>query len=141
MFKRVLTIACGILWISSLTGCALPAKRSTDVLSIDLVRVGTEQVLVAGKSSLPDGTCILTELQASGQRAKWWPATTCAIVHDGEWHMAVSLGQGDSPTKLEAGVLYELRARQQGHAPTGPAFPFELSGPPTPMPTSNDRAK
>ena len=66
MFKRVLTIVCGILWISSLTGCALPAKRPTDVLSIDRVRVDTEQVLVSGKSSLPNGTCILTELRADG---------------------------------------------------------------------------
>lgn len=131
MFKRVLTIVCRVLCISILTGCALPAKRPTDVLSIDRVRVDAEQVLVSGPSSLPDGTCILTELRADGQLAEWWPATTCATVDNGEWQIIVSLGQGDSPTKLEADVLYEVHARQQGHAPAEPAFPFELSSPPT----------
>jgi hypothetical protein len=104
------------------------------VLMIRSVQVDAGQISVSGWNRLPDGTCILTELYANGQRQDWWPMDTCATVHRGEWQISARLGRGDAPVQLEKTPWYEVRAWQRGHTSTSVVFPFDLEGPPTPAP-------
>jgi hypothetical protein len=98
-------------------------------IDIQGVEVTATQVLIRGESTLPDGTCLRTELWADGVLQTWWPADACATVRQGGWQLSVPLGTGRA---LQPGVQYVVRT----YGPSGPkvidTFPFDLDGPPTP---------
>jgi hypothetical protein len=110
------------------------APEPDNALMIRSVQVDGGQIIVSGRSTLPDGMCILTELRAGGQAQAWWPAETCATVQQGDWQISVRLGQGNTPAQLAVTPMYEVRAWQQGQPSTSVVFPFDLAGPPTPPP-------
>jgi hypothetical protein len=97
-------------------------------ISIQGVTVSDTHILVHGKSTLPDGTCISNELWADGQSLPWWPDAACATVHQGAWELAVPL----EAETLNVGVQYVLRAYLPGGAHIVANFPFDLQGPPSP---------
>ncbi len=96
---------------------------------IEGVQVSGAQVVVRGTSTLPDGTCINTELWADGAPQTWWPTDACATVQQGAWELAVPLEAGRA---LQAGVQYMVRAYQPGGPDIVATFPFDLDSPPAP---------
>jgi hypothetical protein len=93
-----------------------------------------EQVIVQGRSTLPDGTCLGSELWADGENQPWWPGDTCVAVENGAWHMVVPLGAGGVPAELDPSAQYMIRAYQQNGPDIVAVFAFDLAGPPEPEP-------
>jgi hypothetical protein len=108
--------------------------NSDHALAFKGVHVDADQIVVSGQSALPEGTCIRTALIADGQAQNWWPAESCATVRQGEWQIAVSLGQNGAPAELDGSSMYEVHAWQEGQPSTRLGFPFDLAGPPAPQP-------
>lgn len=88
-------------------------------------------IQVRGQSDLPEGACILTQLEQEGEGVSWWPDGSCATVNNGQWQLAVQLGETGAPQNLDAKPQYAVRAWYQDD-PTVAAqpFPFDLQGPP-----------
>lgn len=119
---------------------AVPPEKdvsSSGDIAIESVNVTAERVSVRGTSSLPEGTCLNTELWADGAPLAWWPVDTCAKVKSGDWMLEVPL---DADQALEAGVQYMVRAYLPGGPNIVSTFPFDLSGPPAPpsQPSTDD---
>jgi hypothetical protein len=93
-----------------------------------------EQVVVHGRSTLPAGTCLGSELWADGERQAWWPGDDCVAVENGTWQMVVRLGSGGVPAALDPSAQYMLRVYQQNGPDIVAVFAFDLAGPPTPEP-------
>lgn len=93
-----------------------------------------EKVTVHGQTTLPDGTCLGSELWADGELQEWWPGQICVPVQGGAWQIAVRLGAGRVPADLDPSAQYMLRVYQQGGADIVAVFAFDLSAPPTAQP-------
>jgi hypothetical protein len=98
-------------------------------ITVHSVEVTAAQIVIRGKSALPDGTCLNTELWADGAPLTWWPTETCAPIRQGTWELAVSLGEGQA---LQPGVQYMVRTYQPGGPNIVSTFPFDLDGPQKP---------
>jgi hypothetical protein len=104
-------------------------------LTIESVQVSEgERIVVRGSSTLPDGTCLGSELWADGELQTWWPGDTCVPVDGGAWEMVVPLGEAGAPPALDPAAQYMLRAFQQGGPDIVAVFAFDLAGPPAPAP-------
>ena len=93
-----------------------------------------EQIVVHGRSTLPDGTCLGSELWADGELQSWWPGGACVAVEEGSWQMVVRLGEGEVPAELDRSAQYMFRAYQQNGPDVTAVFAFDLAGPPTAEP-------
>lgn len=100
-------------------------------IAISGVEATAEQVTLRGKSSLPEDSCISTELWADGVLVSWWPTDLCATVEQGLWELTVPL---QAEQVLEPGVQYMARAFQAGGPNIVATFAFDLEGPPPPPP-------
>lgn len=123
-------------WPTEAALAVCPAPESGDEgqppggrITIEGVEVTAAQVVVRGKSTLPDGTCVSTELWADGALQTWWPTDACAPIEQGAWELVVPLETGQA---LQPGVQYMVRAYQPGGPDIVNTFPFDLDGPPTP---------
>jgi hypothetical protein len=104
-------------------------------ITIEGVEVAAgEQIVVSGQSTLPDGTCLGSELWADGDLQAWWPGDACVPVEAGRWQMVVRLGRGEVPSQLNPLAQYMLRAYEQNGPDLVAVFAFDLGGPPTPEP-------
>jgi hypothetical protein len=93
-----------------------------------------EQIVVHGRSTLPDGTCLGSELWADGENQAWWPGEACVAVKNGTWQMVVRLGEDAVPEELDRSAQYMLRIFQQNGPNIVAVFAFDLAGPPTAEP-------
>lgn len=86
-----------------------------------------------GQTTLPNGSCLLTQLSADETPETWWPADVCGVVESGQWHVRAQLGNDEAPQELSAEKQYALRVWQRGD-PSVEAEPFwfDLSAPPAP---------
>ena len=109
-----------------------PTQGSITITGVQ-VDAGKE-IVVSGLSTLPDGTCLGTELWAGGELQSWWPGETCVPVADGLWQMVVPLGEGQAPAALDISLDYMLRAFQRNGPDVVSVFSFDMTGPPTPAP-------
>ena len=105
---------------------ALPAGS----IRIVSVEAGGGQVVVRGRSTLPDGACLATELWQGGAAAQWWPVDQCAVVANGAWKLTAVLGEGEAPCELDPNGSYVLGAWLPGGPNIVYTFPFDLVGPP-----------
>jgi hypothetical protein len=104
-------------------------------ITIEGVRVTAgEQIVVYGHSTLPDGTCLGSELWADGERQAWWPGDACVAVDNDAWQMVVMLGTGEVPAALDQSAQYTVRVYQQNGPDIATVFAFDLVGPPTAAP-------
>jgi hypothetical protein len=104
-------------------------------LTIEGVQVTAgEEIVVHGRSTLPDGTCLGSELWADGELQAWWPGDACVAVENGAWQMVVRLGEGEVPAELDRAAQYMLKAYQQNGPDIAAVFAFDLAGPPSPSP-------
>jgi hypothetical protein len=93
-----------------LTGCSVLALKASGNITIESVQVVPSRISFAGRSTLPDGTCLQTQLFADGEPEVWWPSDSCVPVQDGAWRIAVPLGEERVPGELDPTVQYMLRA-------------------------------
>jgi len=101
----------------------------TGRITVEGVEVSDAQVVVRGKSTLPDGACVSAELWANGAPLAWWPLDACAPIQQGAWELVIPLPEGEA---LRPGVQYMLRAYQLGGPNIVATFPFSLDAPPMP---------
>ncbi|MBC7251242.1 MAG: hypothetical protein H5T62_13260 [Anaerolineae bacterium] len=104
-------------------------QSPTGRIIVEGVEVSATQVIVWGKSTLPDGTCVSAELWADGVLQEWWPSGACARVTQGAWELMVAVPEGET---LRPGVQYMLRAYQPGGPNIVATFAFDLDTPPLP---------
>jgi len=115
----------------------VPDEKGTPGASITIERVQVaagDRILVQGRSTLPDGTCLGSELWEDGEMQEWWPGETCVQVQDGSWQCSVPMGKGGVPAELDASAQYVLRVYEQNGSDVVSVFPFDLAGPPTSNP-------
>jgi len=98
-------------------------------ITVTGVQVSAGQVVVRGTSTLPQGSCVSSELWADGAPVSWWPTEAGSPVMDGAWEITVPLEPGQA---LEPGVQYMVRAYQPGGPNSVSTFPFDLDAPPAP---------
>lgn len=80
-------------------------EASKDSITIRGVEVTAgERIIVHGRSTLPNGTCLGMELWADGEPQTWWPGEAHVPVQNGAWQFSVPLGQDGAPAKLDATV-------------------------------------
>ncbi|NIV34620.1 MAG: hypothetical protein GWN58_35740 [Anaerolineae bacterium] len=91
-----------------------------------------EGIAVHGQSTLPDDSCLGSELWADGELQAWWPGETCVQVQNGMWQMNVRLESDGAPAELDPSVQYMLRVYQQNGPGIVSVFAFDLAGPPVP---------
>lgn len=104
-------------------------------IAIEGVQVAAgEQIVVHGQSTLPNGTCLASELWADGELQAWWPGETCVTVQKGAWQMTVRLGSDEVPAELDPSAQYMLRVYQQNGPNIVAVFAFDLAGPPAAAP-------
>lgn len=107
-------------------------EGSITISGVEVAR--SERVTVHGTSTLPQGTCLGSELWADGEPQNWWPSEVCVPVQDGAWALTVPLDQDGAPAELDPSAQYMVRVYQQGGPNTVSVFAFDLAGPPTPAP-------
>lgn len=90
-----------------------PVPSSYGSVTVGSVQVSANRIAFSGQSTLPEGTCLRTELRADGEPEGWWPVDICVTVQDGAWQIAVPLGSGEAPDELDTQVQYMLRTWQQ----------------------------
>jgi hypothetical protein len=96
----------------------------------DLQVTSGKQIVVRGQSTLPERTCLGSELWADGELQPWWPVEACTPVENGAWQIVVQLGSGQVPPELDSSVQYMLRVFQQNGPDIVAVFAFDLAGPP-----------
>jgi len=108
-----------------------PVHATAARVSVSAVQVsGGRQVQFRGRSTLPDGTIVQTQLFGDGVALEWWPAGEQAVVHDGQWSVRVTLESAGDVSPLDPDVNYTLRAwAADDLALISAAFPFDLAGP------------
>jgi hypothetical protein len=113
---------------------ALPSKEiqpSFGEVTIDGVKVTAEQIIIRGKTNLPDGVCLNTELWADGGLLTWWPIHDCVSIKHGVWEFEFPL---EPETILQPDVQYVVRAYQASKPDRISIFYFDLDSPPMPAP-------
>jgi hypothetical protein len=103
------------------------------------MRIYPGQFTLAGKSTLPDGTCLHTQLFCQDEPLSWWPADTCVTVQGGAWRISVSLQERGAPYERPPEGDYTLVAYQEGRRIASDVFAIENGGPyvpPTAVPTA-----
>ncbi len=68
----------------------------------------------AGRTELPDGTCIFTELRVDGDLVDWWPQRECAPVQGSQWEIMTPFDDSELLNSLPAKAIYEVRAWREG---------------------------
>lgn len=113
---------------------ATPTPTTTSPAPINITGVQVtpgESLRVVGETSLPDDTCIQTQLYADHRLQSWWPSEQCALTQGGAWEISVPLQSEAYSIELSPDVEYQLIAFQQGSpAVESPIFVFDLSPPP-----------
>jgi len=139
--NRQLLLSCSLILLASLLvscGARLESQEGSvpqGSITVEGVQVTAgEQIAVQGQSTLPDGTCLGSELRADGELQTWWPGDTCVAVEGGAWQMVVPLGASGIPAQLDPSAEYVLRVFQQNSTDVVTVFAFDLAGPPIPNP-------
>jgi hypothetical protein len=127
-------VICTII-VALIAGCSssvgvsqAPDQPSNGSITVEGVTVSDTQITFHGKSTLPDETCINTELLADGIPLEWWPGDTCVDLSQGKWEFRVLL-EGKA---LQAGTQYVLHAYQHDHPNNTANLAFDVGGPPPP---------
>ena len=146
--KQTIGVGRVVIWLiaaAALAGCAAapaapPMAASATAtpplagtITVTQVSVTADEITFAGRSTLPDGACLQTQLFARSVPVDWWPLNDCVPVRNGAWALAVPLGQGGAPAALDPTVDYTLRAWAfDDPGIQSELFWLELAGPPTP---------
>jgi hypothetical protein len=136
LLKNLLAVI--ILGAGLLASCTLPASKPPVVymtreapgITIDRVQVNQGAgIYVAGRSTLPDGECVQTELLADEKVLEWWPREVCVEIASRRWEILAALGRQGAPERLDPNAAYEIHAwNPKAPTNTSTRFPFDLNG-------------
>jgi hypothetical protein len=87
-------------------------------------------ILLDGKSTLPEGSCLLSQFFANEVLQSWWPSQDCVWVKDGEWHIQVQLGGAGMPKVLNDVDEYSFIVWLREDPSIRWMDYFDLAGPP-----------
>jgi hypothetical protein len=126
-------LAAGLLMACTRPASSPPVVYSTSSAPrVIIERVQVNQgagIYVSGRSTLPDGECVQTELLANSKNVDWWPRDVCVAVDAGRWEILTALGRAGAPERLEPGNAYEVHAWwPKEPSETLTRFPFDLNG-------------
>ena len=113
---------------------ALPAHESGGMMSVEQVDVLPGRLItVWGRSTLPQGTWIETQLLADGEPVPWWPTSFwVAVREDGRWGISVYLGKQTAADELDPSSSYALRAWPEADPGLEAVFWFRPTESPSP---------
>jgi hypothetical protein len=134
--RRLLQAAALPAMLLLLAACGMPGipQDKQGTITTESVQVAPgSHIEFAGRSTLPDGTCLHAQLSADGMPVAWWPAETCVEVEAGNWQVRVQLGENGVPQEMSREKQYVLHVWERDN-PSVEAEPFwfDLSGPPEP---------
>jgi hypothetical protein len=113
-----------------------PGPTPDQPVSITTERVQVvpgSRILFEGQSTLPDGTCLHTELSADDTPLAWWPTDACVEVAGGIWQIRVPLDEAGAPPELSDEQEYVLHVWERDNPALAAApFWFDVSAPPAP---------
>ena len=139
MERKLIWIAVAVaLTLSACEQATTPTPVQSDreqarKITGESLRINSGRIVFTGQSTLPDGTCLQTQLFANDSPVTWWPKDTCAVVQAGGWRLVVRLGAGGTPDELDPAFEYVLRVWQRDDPSVEmDIFPFDLMGPPPP---------
>lgn len=123
-------VAVVLLLALVLSSCSMTAQDvAGDETAKCVVQVlPSGQIVVGGKSTLPNGTCLRSQLFVDEKPQPWWPTIACASVQDGSWQIIVPLRDGGVPAHLDPTHQYELCAWKRGDPTIQSAFSLNLTG-------------
>jgi hypothetical protein len=105
-----------------------PDLPSNSRITIGGITASDSEIRIHGKSNLPNGTCINTELWSDDMKLAWWPDGKCATINQGNWELTVLLVS----EKLKPDVQYVVHAYQPGSQQNDVTLAFDISGPQMP---------
>lgn len=117
--------------VSACAAPAAPAAPADQRLTVEQVQVETGRLAFAGATSLPDETCLLTQVVIQGAVAPDWPVD-CVHPAQGRWQLAVAVGQRGQPPQPLAGPAYEFIIWARDLPALSVRQPFDLTGPAAP---------
>jgi hypothetical protein len=92
-----------------------------------------DAIVLKGGTTLPDGSCILTQLIEDDSLVDWWPSQTCAEAQNSGWLLVVDLASEDVPQELSEELEYAVIAwSEEDPEIESEPFHFNLQPPPTP---------
>jgi hypothetical protein len=118
---------------------APPGESGTEEVIVDTPLVNVtgvtvkqgEAITFSGRTSVPQGECLYTELYGNDVLLSWWPVGKCFPVEGMDWEISVPLGEEGAPERLDQWVNYRLRVWWPGEPDVAShSFPFELASPP-----------
>jgi hypothetical protein len=116
------------------TSATVPQKTDGNVqtssrqITIQGITVRASEITMHGKSTLPNETCINTELLEFRTPLTWWPNRACSYVNNGNWEIKVHM-DGEP---LQAEAQYALHAYQHDNPQVDATLAFDIQGPPPP---------
>jgi hypothetical protein len=132
-------VAFSLLVAGLLSACTRPASlpavvhetSSAPGITIEQVQVSQGAgIYVAGRSSLPNGECIKTELLANQEAVKWWPRDVCVEIDLHQWEILAALGRNGAPERLDPNLKYKIHVWwPKDPAAISTEYPFDLNGP------------
>jgi hypothetical protein len=128
-----------LMCLLALSGCAQSQTAQPEVpspvdgtIAIRGVHIEQGSISFTGETTLPDGACIQTQLQADNDEVTWWPSDACVNVHSGTWEIRVQLGVDGAPDEMNSSAQYIMRAWSRDTPSILATFNFDLTGPPVP---------
>jgi hypothetical protein len=104
--------------------------------SLEILSVSVEQgvrVELKGTTTLPDGSCVYTQLGQDATAVAWWPVGKCFPIEVPNWQFSVPLGVEGAPAELNPDSAYCIRVWWPGASDESLAeFDFDLTPPPAP---------
>lgn len=89
-----------------------------------------ELIEFSGISTLPDGTCLQTQLYVGDEPLSWWPTEKPVHVQDGKWEITVPLGKDGAPKYLSMSTYYSFKVWEKDNPAVVAVSGFDLTAPP-----------
>ncbi len=113
-----------------------PEEAIVDTPLVNITSVTVErgeQINFSGRTSVPEGECLYSQLYQNETLVEWWPAGKCFPVTGMDWTISVSLGEEGVPEDLDRHAEYTLKVWWPGEPEVASNFfTFDLSSPPQP---------
>lgn len=87
------------------------------------VQIVGNQLQVNGRTTLPNNTCLQTQLLANEQPVSWWPVMYCVPTAEGTWQITILMELNGVPFQLAPQNRFQVRAWKQDE-PWIQATPF-----------------
>jgi hypothetical protein len=134
------TVPCTVTVTQPATTAISTTSSDTEVtapISMTRVHVDGSWVIVSGKTTLPDGMVLHSQLYEDNVPLSWWPVNKDIQAANGEWAITVPLGENGAPSALAKGPGYWIRIWSKENPDIRGLMYFDLIGLPPHLPTTS----